>query len=90
MHDVILSRAGMSLHTHHSFQVRLGQTWKVQDQELGLRVCLVDQIIGEHVLMRTVFDEGLIGASETKVPMQTLLQRKDRWEYVSEPILRVA
>lgn len=80
----------MSLHTHHGFQIRLGQTWKVQDKELGLRVCLVDQIHGDQVHMRTVFDEGLIGASETKVPMQILLQRKDRWEYVSEPALRVA
>jgi hypothetical protein len=71
--------------THKLFQVRLGQTWKEQDPKLGLRICVVEKIQCGQVLLRTVFDEGLIGSCETSVPVKSLVDRQAHWQFVSEP-----
>lgn len=71
--------------SHQRFQVRLGQTWTEQDPHLGMRVCVVERIQQDQVLLRTVYDEGLIGSCETSVPMNSLLDRRARWQFVSEP-----
>jgi hypothetical protein len=71
--------------TNKLFQVRLGQTWKEQDPKLGLRMCVVEKIQCGQVLLRTVFDEGLIGSCETSVPLESLMHRQAPWQFVSEP-----
>jgi hypothetical protein len=70
---------------HKLFQVRLGQMWKEQDPKLGLRICVVENIQCGQVLLRTVFDEGLIGSCETSVPLMSLMDRQAHWQFVSEP-----
>lgn len=75
----------MSISTQHQVQVRPGQTWAEKHPHLGLRVFLVKEIQGDCVLMRTVFDEGIIGAGDTTVPLTSLQAQQVRWQFVSEP-----
>jgi hypothetical protein len=75
----------MTTNTKQRFGVRLGQMWKEQDPNLGLRICVVEKIQCGHVLLRTVFDEGLIGCCVTSVPLKSLMDRLADWQFVSEP-----
>jgi hypothetical protein len=80
-----LSEGAMTTNTKQQFEVRLGQMWKEQDPKLGLRICVVDKIQCGQVLLRTVFDEGLIGCCVTSVPLKSLMDEQAHWQFVSEP-----
>ncbi len=71
--------------TNKLFQVRLGQTWKEQNPKQGLRVCVVEKIQCGQVLLRIVFDEGHISSCETSVPLKSLMDQQDHWQFISEP-----
>ena len=76
----------MTVTTHHQLQVRPGQTWSERNPRLGTRVFIVQAVQDESVLMRTVYDEGLIGVRNITVPLLSLLAQQACWQFVSEPI----
>lgn len=76
----------MTITTKHQLQVRPGQTWSERNPRLGTRVFIVQAVQDEGVLMRTVYDEGLIGVRTITVPLLSLLAQQACWHFVSEPI----
>ena len=74
----------MSMSTQRQCQVRPGQMWAEQNPRLGLRVFIIKAVQDDCVLMRTVYDEGIIGVGDTTVPLTALHTQHARWQFVSE------
>ena len=72
----------MTVTTQHQLQVRPGQTWSERNPRLGMRVFIVHAVQDESVLMRTVYDEGLIGVRDIAVSLTSLLSQQARWQFL--------